>query len=144
MGRIPGRNLMKPKKLTHIGIAVNNLDEILEIFEKQFGLKCDSRIKSEPHGVEAATVHIGDAHFEFMQPLKKDSPMQRFIDKKGPSIHHLSMEVDDVNEWIDKLEAGDVRMVDKRARPGVHGNPMAFIHPKSTGGILVEIEQFDE
>lgn len=132
---------MKPKKISHVGIAVNDLDAIIRIFEEKLGLQCTSRKKVEDQGIEVAVIPIGDSALEFLKPFNPDSPVGKFINKKGPGLHHVSLEVDDIQDWIEKLQDRGAEMVDKKPRTGARGCSIAFVHPKSLGGILIELEE---
>ena len=132
---------MKPEKLVHIGIVVSDLDGTLRIFEEKFGLGCAMRRELPEHGIEIAKIPIGELDLEFIRPLSAGSSIQKFLDKKGPGLHHLCFGVDNVTKWIKRLEESGVEMVDRIPRSGADGRSIAFIHPKSTGGILIELEE---
>ena len=132
---------MKPKRIAHIGIAVDDLDGILRIFEEKFGLKCSFRKRVPEHGVEIAIVPIGESAIEFLKPMNSSSSIRKFIDKKGSGLHHISIDVDSIEDWIEHLQSTGAEMIDKKPRIGVGDCPIAFVNPKSIGGILIELEE---
>lgn len=133
---------MKPKKIAHIGIAVEDLDETLKIFSDLFGLECKFRKVIEEQQIEVAGVDIGESSLEFFMPLTRNSTVGRFIEKKGPGLHHIAFEVDSIKDWIEKLEKDEVKIIDKKPRKGASNHLISFLHPKSTGGILIELEEY--
>ena len=129
------------KKVDHIAIAVNNLNEVVELYGKIFGLKPE-HIKDVPdQGVKAALIPVGNGtEIEFLEPINPQGGVAKFLEKKGEGIHHIALEVDDVEQEIKSLVAKGVEMIDKQPRMGLAGK-IAFIHPKSTRGILIELCQ---
>ena len=128
------------KKIDHIAIAVKNADEALKVFGDVFGLKCDHMEDIPDQGVKAATVRIGDVNIEFVQPIKPDTGIAKFVETKGDGIHHIAIEVADIEEELAALEAKGVALIDKKPRKGLAGM-IAFIHPKATKGVLIELVQ---
>ncbi|HHE40783.1 MAG TPA: methylmalonyl-CoA epimerase [Candidatus Cloacimonetes bacterium] len=126
------------KKINHIGIAVPNLDEAIETY-KNLGFSIQSREFVPSQKVEVAMIQIGQSHIELLQPTAEDSPIAKFIEKKGPGIHHLAVSVDDIEKVLHEYEQKGVRMIDTVPRDGAHGTKIAFIHPKSTNGVLLEL-----
>ena len=129
------------KKVDHIAIAVNNLNEVVELYGKIFGLKPE-HIKDVPdQGVKAALIPVGNGtEIEFLEPINPQGGVAKFLEKKGEGIHHIALEVDDVEQEIKSLTAKGVEFIDKQPRMGLAGK-IAFIHPKSTRGILIELCQ---
>ena len=129
------------KKVDHIAIAVNNLNEVVELYGKIFGLKPE-HIKDVPdQGVKAALIPVGNGtEIEFLEPINPQGGVAKFLEKKGEGIHHIALEVDDVEQEIKSLVAKGVELIDKQPRMGLAGK-IAFIHPKSTRGILIELCQ---
>jgi len=129
------------KKIDHIAIAVNNLDDTLQLYENLFGLKA-AHIKDVPdQGVKSALIPVGDgSEIEFIEPTDPQGGVAKFLEKKGESIHHISLEVDDVEKELRALEEKGIQLIDKQARSGMAGK-IAFLHPKSTRGILIELCQ---
>jgi len=128
------------KKVDHIAIAVKNADEAVKVFEQVFGLKCEHKEVIPDQKVKAATVRIGNTNIEFVEPTDPESGVAKFIEKKGEGIHHICIEVDDVNKELKALEAKGVALIDKQARKGLAGM-IGFVHPKSTVGVLIELAQ---
>ncbi|MCK5406842.1 MAG: methylmalonyl-CoA epimerase [Candidatus Krumholzibacteria bacterium] len=129
------------KGIDHVAIAVDNLDETLEKFELLFGVKADHREVIESYHVEVATVNLGNTCIEFVEGKTPDSPTRKYIEKKGPGIHHVALEVDDIAAAISALTAAGARMIDQTPRPGKDGSLVAFVHPSSTGKTLYELVQ---
>ncbi len=129
------------KKIDHVAIGVKNLDEALQLYEKLFGLK-PSCIETIPaQGVKAAILPVGDgSELELLEPIDPQSGVGKFVEKSGGGIHHIAIEVDDVDKELDILAGKGVALIDKKGRPGLAGK-VAFIHPKSMGGVLVELCQ---
>ncbi len=127
------------KNIDHIGIAVKNIEESLKIYEL-LGFKCESVEEVPQQKVKVAFLPCGDSELELLEPTAEDSPVQKFIDKRGEGIHHIAVRVDDVQEAIAKLKEAGVRMIDETPRYGAGGAKIAFVHPKMTG-VLFEITQ---
>ncbi len=129
------------KRLTHIGIAVKSIDKSSELFSKLFGIKQGHSEEVNDQKVRAAFFKIGESGIELLEPTGPDSTIARFIEKKGEGVHHLSFEVDDIDAEIARLRKAGFQMIDEKARPGADGYRIAFLHPKSTNDILIEISQ---
>jgi methylmalonyl-CoA/ethylmalonyl-CoA epimerase len=128
------------KKVDHISIAVNNLDEGLKTFGNLLGIK-PSHIEEVPdQGIKAAMIMVGDVEIELIEPTKPDSGVAKFLEKKGEGIHHICFEVDDVDKELESLASKGVELIDKQGRKGLAGK-IGFIHPRSTQGVLVELAQ---
>ena len=128
------------KKIDHIAIAVSSVDDALKVFEQVFGLKCEHKEVIPDQKVKAATVRIGDTNIEFIEPTDPESGVAKFMEKKGEGIHHICVEVADIDTELKALEAKGVALIDKQARKGLAGR-IAFVHPKSTKGVLMELVQ---
>ena len=128
-------------KLAHIGIAVKNLDEATETFAKLLGKRPDAIEEVTDQKVKTAIFGTEGGRLELLVGTAPDSPISKFIDKKGAGIHHLCLEVDDIEAEIKRLEAAGIQMIDRTPRQGAEGCLVAFIHPKSTSGILIELNQ---
>jgi len=126
------------EKINHIGIAVPDLDKAIETYEK-LGFHVDHREEVASQKVEVAMITVGESRIELLQPTAEDSPIARFIEKKGPGIHHLAVGVDDIDKALKEYSKEDIVMIDKTPRDGAHGTRIAFVHPKSTGGVLLEL-----
>jgi methylmalonyl-CoA/ethylmalonyl-CoA epimerase len=122
----------------HLGIAVADLDEALRVYGDLFGATLEHRDRVEDQGVEAAAVRVGESRIELLEPLGPDTPVGRFLAKRGPGMHHVAFEVDDVAAELERLKAGGVQLVDETPRRGLFGLQVAFVHPEATGGVLAE------
>lgn len=129
------------KRLTHIGIAVKSVERSGEVFAKLFGTHADHTEEVVEQRVKAAFFKIGEGGIELLEPTSPDSTIAKFIEKRGEGIHHLSFEVDDLDKEIARLKAEGFQLIDETPRPGADGYRIAFLHPKSTNGVLVEISQ---
>lgn len=129
------------KKINHIGIAVQSIDETLPFYRDQLGMSFKGAEEVAEQRVRVAFLQIGESKIELLEPTSPESPIARFLEKNGPGIHHLAYEVEDIEVAMQKLEAEGARMVDKVPRNGAHGARIAFIHPKSSGGVLTELCQ---
>ena len=127
-------------KIRHIGIAVDSIEERLPMWES-LGLKLDHTEEVESEGVTTAHIKIGGYEIELLEPMGKDTPVGKFIDKKGPGIHHLALEVDDIEESLAKAKKNGLEPIGEAPRPGADNTLVAFFHPKDTGGVLLEIVQ---
>jgi methylmalonyl-CoA/ethylmalonyl-CoA epimerase len=127
--------------INHIGIAVNNLDESITLFEKLFQVEIGHRETVESQKVEVASFKVGDVLIELTSPTSDDSPVAKFIDKKGEGLHHIAFQSDNVDEELVRLKGEGVQLINETAKPGAHDMLIAFLHPKSTNGVLMEICQ---
>ena len=125
--------------IDHIGIAVEDLDAAIAIYNEQFEMRIQYRETVEEQGVEAVLLEVGDAHIELMRPLGPDTPVGKFIEKRGVGMHHVAYRVEDVQAELDRLAALGLELIDETPRIGIQGSTVAFIHPKSAGGVLTEI-----
>jgi methylmalonyl-CoA/ethylmalonyl-CoA epimerase len=130
---------MKPK-LDHIGIAVEDLDAAIETY-RNLGFEVESVEDIPAYGVKVAFLPMESGSVELVQPVNDDSAIAKYLEKKGQGIHHLCFEVEDIRAELARLAAAGVQLVDKEPRPGAHGTLVAFLHPKSTGGVLIELAQ---
>ena len=130
---------MKIKRIAHLGVAVNNLDEAFGLFTN--GLPLELTHTEEYQGMKIGFIPVGDSSIDLLEDVSGSSAIRRFLDKNREGIHHIAFEVDDINEAVQELKAKGVRLVDETPRPGAHGMSIAFMHPKSTHGILMELCQ---
>lgn len=128
-------------KIDHIAIAVENLDEAIAIYETVFGARAQHREVVGDYGVEIATIAVGTTDIELIEARVKDSPIRKFIAKRGPGLHHIAIEVPDIRKALRKLRDDGVQLIDETPRRGKAGSLVAFIHPKSTGRVLYELVQ---
>jgi len=122
----------------HIGIAVEDLDAAVLVYADLFGATLEHRERLDEQGVEAASLRVGESRIELVRPLTADSPVGRFLAKRGPGMHHVAFEVPDVAAELERLKAHDVVLVDETPRGGMFGLQGAFLHPGATGGVLAE------
>lgn len=135
---------MKILGLHHIGIAVDDLDKYGDIFKKLFDLDASPAEINVDNRVSLSFVDLKNSVLEFLKPLEENSSIARFLSKRGPGVHHFCFGVDNIQQAIDELKAKNIEMIDKTPRPGAGGSLIAFIHPRSTGGILIELKQDKE
>jgi methylmalonyl-CoA epimerase len=129
---------MKVKKIQHIGIAVNNIDEALKLYTDVLGLKVEATEDVVEQKVKTAIINIGESKIELLEATSPDSAVAKFIEKKGEGIHHLAVEVDNVEAAIQEIKAKGVPMIDEKPRGGVQKTKIAFVHPRGSK-ILLEI-----
>ncbi len=132
-------NPFPPQKIDHIGIAVKNLDSALLFFEHILGLKSTGFETVESEMVKVAFLPIGDTRIELLEATSKESPIAKFIEKKGEGIHHIALKVNDVEAGLRYLEDHQIQLIHKEPKVGSHNSEIAFIHPKSTFGLLMEL-----
>lgn len=130
-------------KVDHIGIAVKSIDEALKFYEDVLGIKCVSQEIVEEQKVKVAFLPIGDTEVELLESTDEDGPVAKFIEKKGEGIQHIAYKVDDIEKSIEELKAKGIRLIDEKPRYGAGGAKIAFLHPKSTFGVLIELCQRD-
>jgi methylmalonyl-CoA epimerase len=127
--------------IDHIGVAISDLGESLNFFKDALGLELEPPEDVPSQRVRAHFLHAGDATVELVEPTSDDSPIAKFITRRGPGLHHLCLRVDDIVSALAELKAKGVKLIDEVPRPGAHHSLVAFIHPSSTHGVLVELKQ---
>ncbi|SNT23609.1 methylmalonyl-CoA epimerase [Anaerovirgula multivorans] len=132
---------MKVGKVDHIGIAVKNLDETLKFYQEILGLECIGTEVVEEQKVKVAFLPVGDTEVELLESTEEDGPIAKFIEKKGEGIQHIAFRVDNIEKAIENMKAKGVKMIDEKPRYGAGGAKIAFCHPKSTNGVLVELSE---
>jgi len=126
------------KKVSHLGIAVKNLDEAIDFYQKMgFELEKVEEVPSQK--VRVAFFPVGDVRIELLEATSDDSPIAKYIEKRGQGIHHLAFATDNIEKELEEIAEKDIRVIDKTPRPGAHGAKIAFLHPKSTYGVLIEV-----
>jgi len=125
--------------LDHTAIAVVDLDASIAFYRDVLGMPCVHRETIVEQGVEAALLDVGDSHVELIAPLGPDTGVARFLEQRGPGLHHVAYRVDDIDAALASLSAAGVRLIDERPRAGIRGSRVAFLHPTATGGVLTEI-----
>jgi methylmalonyl-CoA epimerase len=135
---------MKVKKINHIGIVVRDIQEALTVYEEALGLTL-TRIEERPEiGVNIAFLPTGDSEIELVQPTTEDSGVAAFLEKRRGGLHHICLEVDDIEAALAELQEKGLKLIDKEPRQGTHGERYAFLHPKSTHGVLLELYELSE
>ncbi|HMA69018.1 MAG TPA: methylmalonyl-CoA epimerase [Candidatus Mcinerneyibacterium sp.] len=127
------------EKINHIGIAVKKLENHLPFYTEILGLELTGKEEVEEQMVKVAMIKVGKVKIELLEPTSEESPIYKFIQKRGEGIHHIAYQTDDISGEINKLKENDIRMIDKKPRDGAHGTKIAFVHPKSSGRVLTEI-----
>ena len=130
---------MNPTHIEHIGIAVSNLDSAIEMYERVFGLKCYKIEKVPDQKVTTAFFMVGQTKIELLESTDPDGPIGKFIEKKGEGIHHIAFAVKDIESQLKHAEDNGIQLIDKKSRKGAEELDIAFLHPKSTSGVLIEI-----
>jgi len=132
---------MKLNHIEHIGVAVKNLDEAIKFYENVFGLKCYKVEEVADQKVKTAFLMIGETKIELLESTEVDGPIGKFIEKKGEGIHHIAFAVDDLQKALIEMQEKGIQLIDKTPRNGADDMAIAFVHPKSTNGILTELCQ---
>jgi methylmalonyl-CoA/ethylmalonyl-CoA epimerase len=130
---------VEARGIHHVGVAVADLDEAVRTYERLFGGRLEHRARVEAQGVEAASMRVGDSRVELLAALGDDTPVGKFIAKRGPGMHHLAYEVDDVESALADLAEQGAELIDAAPREGLFGLEVAFVHPDSVHGILSEV-----
>ena len=131
-------------RIDHIGIAVEDLDGALTLFETTFGMPVVHRETVEEQGVEAALLDVGENHVELLRPLGPDTAVGKFLARSGPGLHHVAYGTDDLESALESARGAGLRLIDEQPRVGIRGSRVAFLHPKSTGGVLTELVEAPE
>ena len=126
-------------RIDHVGIAVEDLDAALAIYQQGFAMELVHRETVAEQGVEAVLLDIGENHVELLAPLGPDTPVGKFLAKKGPGIHHVAYQVTDIDAVLETLKAAGTRLIDETPRIGIRDSRVAFLHPAASGGVLTEI-----
>jgi methylmalonyl-CoA/ethylmalonyl-CoA epimerase len=127
------------ERIDHVGIAVSELDPALDLYGAQFDCRLVHREVVEHGNVDAALLDAGEGHVELIAPLAAGTPLTRFLERRGPSMHHVAYTVDDIDAAIEALRERGVEMIDEHPRPGIDGTRVAFVHPRSSLGVLTEL-----
>jgi methylmalonyl-CoA epimerase len=126
-------------RIDHIGVAVEELEPSLELYRDSFDLEVAHREVVSEQGVEAVLLDVGENHVELLAPLGAETPVGRFLQKKGPGLHHVAYQVSDIEATLAELKQTGVALIDEEPRRGIRGSRVAFMHPGGTGGVLTEI-----
>ena len=126
-------------RIDHIGVAVEDLDSAIALYGERFAMAEQHRETVEAHGVEAVLLEVGEGHVELLQPLTPESAIGRFMARSGPGLHHVAYQTDDIDSALERVRAAGVEAIDQEPRVGIRGSRVAFLHPRSTGGVLTEL-----
>lgn len=126
-------------RIDHVGVAVEDLDASIALYEKTYDMKLVHRETVAEQGVEAVLLDVGENHVELLAPLGPDTPVGKFLAKKGPGIHHVAYQVTDIDAALASLKDAGLRLIDETPRIGIRGSRVAFLHPAASGGVLTEI-----
>jgi methylmalonyl-CoA epimerase len=126
-------------RIDHIGVATDDLDGAIALYEGTLGMPVAHRETVESQGVEAVLLDVGEGHVELLRPLGPDTPVGKYLEKKGPGLHHVAYAVDDIEGVLGSLKEAGIEMIDTEPRVGIRESRVAFVHPRSTGGVLTEI-----
>ncbi len=128
-------------QIDHVGIAVEDLDAAVEHYRRTLGIEPTHRERVGSQGVEEVLLAVGSSFIQLLGALGPDTPVGRFLERRGPGVHHIGYRVDDVSSALEHLRAEGVELIDQTPRPGSRGTMIAFVHPKGMGGVLVELVQ---
>lgn len=128
-------------RVDHVGIAVRDLEAAIAFYESAFGVKCSHRETVEEQGVEEAMFRVGESWIQLLRPLGPDTPVGRYISKRGEGVHHVGYGVSDLVAALEHLRSEGMQLIDEKPRRGSRGAQVAFVHPRSVGGVLVELVQ---
>jgi methylmalonyl-CoA/ethylmalonyl-CoA epimerase len=126
-------------RIDHVGVAVEDIDAALALYEQSFEMELAHRETVESQGVEAVLLDVGDGHVELLRPLGPETAVGKFLARKGPGLHHVAYAVEDIDATLTRLSAAGLELIDSEARTGIRESRVAFLHPRSTGGVLTEI-----
>ena len=133
---------MKIKRIAHLGIAVKDLEPPKKLYAQEMGLEHHGEEVVETQKVKVSFFKAGESYLELLLPTAPDSAVAKFLETRGEGFHHLALEVEDVAAAVEELKAAGVRLIDEKPREGAHGTLVAFLHPKSTFGLLLELVQY--
>lgn len=134
---------MEVKNIDHIGVAVKSIDESLKFWEEALGIKCHGVEEVAEQKVKTAFLPVDDTEIELLEGTCPESPVAKFIEKNGQGMHHLAIRVKDLEATLEELKAKGVRLIDEKPRIGAGGSKIAFVHPKASGGVLLELCEHD-
>ena len=126
-------------RIDHVGVAVEDLDQAIALYRERFGMTEQHRETVEEFGVEAVLLEVGEGHVELLEPLSEESAIGRFLARNGPGVHHVAYQTDDIEATLERVRRAGVEAIDEQPRTGIRGSRVAFLHPRSTGGVLTEL-----
>lgn len=132
------------KKIEHIGIAVKSVNDTKQLFKKLFGIEPEFEEIVQDQLVRVLGIKIGETNLEYLEPTSEDSPIAKFLEKRGEGLHHIAISVSNIHEMLNKMKKAGVQLIDEEPRTGAGGKLIAFVHPKSMNGILVEFSQVQD
>lgn len=128
-------------RIDHVGVAVEDIDAALALYRDTLGVELEHRETVEEQGVDAALLGVGEGHVELLAPLGPETPVGRYLAKRGPGLHHVAYAVEDIDAALESLRAAGTRLIDEQARSGIRDSRVAFVHPAAVGGVLTELVQ---
>jgi len=131
-------------QIDHIGIAVKSLSEAVKVYREMIGLEVSGYDQVDDQGVRVAMLPAGDSRIELLEPITAESPIEKFLAKRGEGIHHIAVRVDNIEQALERFKAAGARLIDSTPRPGAHNTRIAFVHPASTHGVLLELVEHCE
>jgi methylmalonyl-CoA epimerase len=131
-------------RIDHIGVATDDLDGAVALYEDTLGMPVAHRETVESQGVEAVLLDVGEGHVELLRPLGPDTPIGKYLERKGPGLHHVAYAVEDIDHVLSSLKEAGIELIDSEPRTGIRDSRVAFVHPRSTGGVLTEIVEPSE
>ena len=132
------------ERIDHIGVAVDDLDGAIALYGQRLGMELQHRETVEEQGVEAVLLGVGESHIELLRPLGPDTAVARFLDRNGPGLHHVAYATDDIEQALESVRSAGLELIDEQPRKGIRNSRVAFLHPKSTGGVLTELVEATE
>lgn len=129
------------ERIDHVGVAVEDLDAAIALYKDTLGMSLVHRETVAEQGVEAVLLDVGDGHVELLKPLGPETPVGKFLDRKGAGLHHVAYAVSNIEATLEQLSADGIELIDSSPRTGIRGSRVAFLHPRSSGGVLTEIVQ---
>ena len=131
-------------RIDHIGVVVDDLEEAVSLYSERLGMPVEHRETVEEQGVEAVLLGVGESHVELLRPLGPDTAVGKFLARGGPGLHHVAYGTDDIDSALESVRGAGLRLIDEEPRIGIRGSRVAFLHPKSTGGVLTELVEAPE
>ena len=126
-------------RIHHVGVAVTDMDESIRLYTSKFGAELVRRTLSDADGLEAAFIRTGEGEVELLRPTRDESPVGKFLARRGPGLHHVAYAVTDIDRALHEARAAGLELIDQEPRVGLHGSRIAFLHPRTMGGVLTEL-----
>jgi methylmalonyl-CoA epimerase len=130
-------------KIDHIGIAVKSIADAVKVYEQALGLKVAGYDQVDDQGVRLAMLNVGESRIELLESIRPDSPIEKFMSRRGEGLHHIAVRVNNIEEALERVKAAGARLIDSTPRRGAHNTRVAFIHPSSTNGVLLELVEHE-